>query len=117
PDFGPGLGERRQQRRLAGVWRADQSDVGDQLQLELDPALLARRSLLGVARGAVGRRREAGVSPTAATAAGDDEAGVGVEQLADQVAFRMSADDRPRRNANEDVRGAATMRSAPGAAA
>ena len=117
PDFGPGLGECRQQRRLAGVRRADQADVGDELQLELDPALLAGRSLLGVARRAVGRRREAGISSTAATAAGDDEAGIGVEQLADPFAFRMSADDRPRRDANEDVRGAATVGSAPGAAA
>ena len=89
PDFGPGLGERRQQRRLAGVWRADQADVGDELQLELHPALLAGRALLGVARRAVGRRREAGISATAATAAGDDEAGIGIEQLADPFAFGM----------------------------
>lgn len=28
--------ERRQQRRLAAVWRTDQTGIGDQLHLELD---------------------------------------------------------------------------------
>jgi hypothetical protein len=40
-DPGLRLGERRQQRRLAGVRRPDEPDVGDELQLELDPAFLA----------------------------------------------------------------------------
>ena len=40
--LGTRLGQRRQQGRLAGVRRADQADVGDELELELDPALLAR---------------------------------------------------------------------------
>ena len=68
-------------------------------------------------RRAVGRRREARVAAAAATAAGDDEAGIGLEQLADPVAVGMGADHRPGRDANDDVRGAAAVRLAPGAAA
>ena len=41
-DLGMGARDPREQRRLAGVGQADQADVGDDLQLQDDPALLAR---------------------------------------------------------------------------
>ena len=66
--------QRRQQGGLARVRRTHQADIGDQLQLELDPALLARRSLLVVGRGPMGRRHEVDVAPPAAPAVGDDQA-------------------------------------------
>ena len=52
---GPGPGQLRDQRGLAGVGKADQADVGDALQDELVRAALARLTRIGVARGAVGR--------------------------------------------------------------
>ena len=47
--------EPRQQRGLAGVGQADEADVGEQLQRQLEPALLARQPALGEA-GRLARR-------------------------------------------------------------
>jgi hypothetical protein len=49
-DLGTGGGERGEERRLAGVWQADEADVGDQPKLQPQPALLAGLALLGVFR-------------------------------------------------------------------
>ncbi len=56
------------QRALADVGKADEGDVGHQLQLDLEPALLAVLALLGERRGAALIGQESGVasSPTAA---------------------------------------------------
>ena len=50
-DLRRGGGQRGEQRRLAGVGQPDEADVGDEPELEAQPALLARLALLGV-RGA-----------------------------------------------------------------
>jgi hypothetical protein len=62
-------GQRGEQRRLAGIGQPDKTDVGDQPQLEADPALLARLALLGVAGGLVGRGREVDVAEATSAAA------------------------------------------------
>ncbi len=49
-DLGPGRGDDRDQRRLAGRREADQPNVGDALQLEDDVELVARFAELGEAR-------------------------------------------------------------------
>ena len=72
-DLGMGPRDPREQRRLAGVRQADQADVGDDLQFQGDPALLARLARLGLPRGAVGARLEVGVAVPAAAAPGDDD--------------------------------------------
>ena len=41
-DLGGGVGDRVEEGRLAGVGQADQADVGEQLQAQPDPHLLAR---------------------------------------------------------------------------
>ena len=84
-DLRAGGGERREEGRLAGVRQPDEADVGDQPQLEADPALLARLALLGVLRGLVGRRREVDVAEAAPAAAGDHG------QLLDRRRGRRSA--------------------------
>ena len=61
-------GDARDQRRLAGIGKADQAHIGQQLQLEAEELLLAGFSRLDLAGRAVGRRREMGVAD-AATAA------------------------------------------------
>ena len=65
-------GQPAEQRGLAGVRLADQAGVGEQLQPQLDPALLAARPLLGEARSLAGRVGEALVAVPAAAAVGDD---------------------------------------------
>ena len=49
-DLRGGARQARQQRRLARVRQPDQPDVGEQLEPQLEPALLARQALLGEAR-------------------------------------------------------------------
>ena len=49
-DLGPRGGDDRQQRRLAGVRLADEPDVGDELELELERARLAVLARLILAR-------------------------------------------------------------------
>ena len=63
--------EPREQRRLAGVGQADEADVGQQLEMELDAALLARQPALGDPRGLAGGGLEARVAAPAGAAAGD----------------------------------------------
>ena len=86
PDARSCLGERGEQRGLAGVGRAHQPDVGDRLELELDPALLARVPLLVMARGSVRGRHEVDVAAPAAPAASHHQAILSFEQLPERLA-------------------------------
>ena len=65
------LRQPAQQRGLAGVGQPDQAGVGDDLQFQHDPAFLAWRAGLRLARRAVGRGGERLVAAAAAAAAAD----------------------------------------------
>ncbi len=67
------LGARQagDERRLAGVGQADEADVGQQAQLQLDLPFLPGQPLLGQARRLPGRRREGLVAAPAGAPAGD----------------------------------------------
>ena len=73
-DLGPGPADDADERRLAGVGVADDADVGQQLELELEVLLLARGPVLRVARRLVGRGGEVDVAEAAAPALGDHHA-------------------------------------------
>ena len=70
-----------QQRGLARVGQPDQADVGEQLQPQLDPALLALGPVLGEARRLPRRGREALVAVPAAPAVGDHRPLPGLDQV------------------------------------
>ncbi len=70
-DFGVRPREAGEQRRFPRVGQPDQPDIGDQLQLQRDPCLIARQTALGEAGRLVGRAREALVAAAARTATGD----------------------------------------------
>ncbi len=70
-DLRLGGGDGGQQGRLAGVGQADEADVGDQLQAQPDPQLLAGPAGFGVARRAVGGGFELGVAAAAVAALGE----------------------------------------------
>ena len=92
-----------QQRRFAGVGQADETGVGDDLQLQHDPALFAGRAGLRLARGTVGRGNEGVVAATAATALGDDDLVTVLLEVAQDVAAIAVADDGARRHGNEEL--------------
>ena len=64
-DLRLGGGDRRHERRLAGVREPDESDVGHELELEAQPVLLAELGLLGEGRRPQPVAQETGVSPPA----------------------------------------------------
>ena len=55
-DLGLRAREPRQQRRLAGVRQPDEADVGEQLEVQVDAALLAGQPALGDPRASAGSR-------------------------------------------------------------
>ena len=83
-DFGPGTRQAAQERALAGVRFADQSDVGDHFQFQEQIANFAFAAGRVLARRAVGRRFEVGVALAAAAAAGDDDLLAGLRQVFEQ---------------------------------
>ena len=80
-DLRPCAGEARQQRGLAGVGDADEADVGDQLQAQLDPPVLARKAALAETGRLARRSGELLVAPPAAAAASRDDALARLEQV------------------------------------
>ena len=73
-DLRRGARQPREQRGLAGVGQPDEPDVGEQLQPQLEPALLARQAALGEARRLARGRGEALVALAARAAARDRRA-------------------------------------------
>src|SRR5262245_11850528 len=53
-DLGPCSGDGGKEGRFAGIGETEEANVGDKLQPQPDPALLARLAGVGVARGAIG---------------------------------------------------------------
>ena len=65
--------DARDERRLAGVRKADDTDVGEELQLESQPAAVSGTSQIRLARRAVGGRREARIPPAPTGARLDED--------------------------------------------
>jgi len=69
-NLGAGGADGRQQGGFAGVGHAHDAHVGDELQLQVQPALLARLAPLGDARGLVSGSGEGGVAPVTVSRSG-----------------------------------------------
>ena len=102
-DLGRGSRDSGEDRRLARVRQADEPDVGDQPELESEPALGARLTLLGMLRRLVGRGLEMRVAEPAATAAGDHRALADRDQVRDERAGLVVVDRRTGRNVEDQV--------------
>ena len=72
-DLRLGAGEAGDERGLAGVGHADQADVGEELEPQLDGPLLPGQPALGQARRLAGGAGEALVAATAEAALGDPD--------------------------------------------
>ena len=102
-DLGVRGREARDERGLAGVGEAHQADVGEQLQLQPQPALFAGLARVGAARGAVGGAGEAGVAAAAAPSASRHPALAGRGEVEQPLAALFLEKDRPDRHADEGV--------------
>src|SRR5437867_4410949 len=67
-DLGPRRGNARNQRGLADVGKADQTDVGEQFQLQSEVLLLASHAILRLLRHTIHRRRKVRIAVSAASA-------------------------------------------------
>src|SRR5689334_11337728 len=81
-------GDGRDKRRLSCIRKTNQSNIREQLQLELQVQLFTLASRLMVARSAIRRSREVRVSETAAAPARSQPAIAVVTQVVQQVAGR-----------------------------
>ena len=91
-DLGLGRAHDRDQRRLARVREADERGVGEQLQLELQPALLAVLALLGEARRPARVRQEPRVAAPALAAARREPRVAVVQEVGEQLAVHRADD-------------------------
>ena len=87
-DLRPRARDRRQKGRLAGIRQADQAGVGQQLEPQPEPALLARLARRRLARRAVGRRLEVAVAEPAGAALRQDHGLLRRRQVGDARSCR-----------------------------
>mmetsp|Transcript_6815 Transcript_6815/g.16580 ORF Transcript_6815/g.16580 Transcript_6815/m.16580 type:complete len:245 (-) Transcript_6815:307-1041(-) len=102
-DLGPRIRHRCEKRGLPRVGGADESRVGQQLELEAEPACVGGLAALGEPRGDVSRGFEGLVAAAAAAAAcGEEDLAVGVEVAEDDAGVAV-ADDGAEGDVEGDV--------------
>ncbi len=84
-----GRGNARYQCALARIRKADEGDVGHQLEFEVQPALLPHLPLLGERRRPSLVGQEAGVAPTPPAAGGDEEPVARGHEVAEHMAVAV----------------------------
>ena len=89
-DLGLGGRDAADQRRLAHVGEPDQRHVGQQLELEAQPPLLADLALLGERRGPAAVGQELGVAAAAPPALGGDVAVAGRHEVGEHGALAVA---------------------------
>ena len=110
-------GQRREERGLAGVRQPDEPDVGDEPQLQAQPALLAGFALLGVLGRLVGRGLEVRVAEAAAATAGDHRLLAGRDEVGEERARLVVEDGGPGRDVEDQVVAGLAVPPGPRAAA
>src|SRR5215216_3477301 len=93
----------RDKRRLARVWKTHQTNIREQLQLELQVQLLSLASGLMVARSTIGRGREVRISKSTAATARSQPAVAIVAEVVKKLACIRVKDLRANRHAHNQV--------------
>ena len=91
-----------EERRLTAVRQADEPDVRDEAELEMQVTLLTRIAQLARTRRLTRRRREAGVAAASAPAAGTERHGAGPVEVGEHAV--ALADDRAHRDVERQIR-------------
>ena len=87
-DLGLGVGDGVEEGGLARIGQADEAGIGDQLQAQPDPHLLAGPAGAVLARRAVGRGLVAGIAAAAVAAAQQDDALPGLGEVGEDMLAR-----------------------------
>src|SRR5204863_9136941 len=97
------------ERALAGIWLADQADIGNDLQLQNKLAFLPIAAGRGVTRGAIRCALEMRVSLAGSAAASSDDAIAVVRQVFQRKAALGIIHKRARRDFDSQVLGATAL--------
>ncbi len=107
-DLGMCAGDAGQQGGFARVGQSDQTDVGDDLQLQDDPVLFAGMSLLALSRSPVGRRLEVSVAVTSTATPPHDHFIARSLEVAEYVTTVAVADQGSRGDFDHEILAPAT---------
>src|SRR5262249_24306888 len=102
-DLGFGRRHTRHERGLADIRYANDAHVGEELELEAYPALLAGASEVSASRSAIRRAREASVASSAASAGGRSQALPRRRQIPEKISRVAPGHHGPERNAEDRV--------------
>jgi hypothetical protein len=102
-DLRPRRRDARDERRFSHVGKAHQTDIGKQLQLQANHALLSLPATLGVPRSSVDGSSEMHIAPTTLAAASGTEALAVRAQIHQKIAGLVVVDHGPGRYAQHDV--------------
>ncbi len=103
-DFRPRGRERARERRLARVRRAEQPDVGEQLERELQVPRFTRAAAAELPRRAIHARLEARVAAAALPALRDEQPVAVAREVAERFAGVEVADLRALRHLDQEIR-------------
>ena len=102
-DLGLGVGDGVEEGRLAGIGQADQAGIGDQLEAQPDPHLLAGPAGAVLARGAVGRGLVAGIAAAAVAALQQDDALADLGEVGEDMLLVVGEDLGADRDLDDQV--------------
>src|SRR5579862_1842552 len=112
-DFGASGGDARDERGLAGVWEADEANIGEQFEFEAVGALLAGAAQLVFARSLVRAGGKVLVAASATAAFGNDDLLIWVLEIVDELAGLLIVEAGADGDLEDD--GAAVLPGAVGA--
>src|SRR5271166_2747401 len=113
-DLGSGVRDRGEEGRLAGIGQADKPDIGDQLQAQPDPCLMAGPAGIGAPRRAVGRALVMRVAETAIAAPQEDPPLAGAGEIGEHHPVLGIHDLGPDRDAQDEIIAPGAGALAPG---
>src|SRR6516162_6438094 len=102
-DLGPGVRDRGKEGRLAGIRQADETDIGDQLQAQPDPGLMAGPAGIGAPRRAIGRALVMRVAETAIAALQEDPPLAGTSEVGEHLPVLGIHDLGPDRDRQDEI--------------
>src|SRR6516164_6572609 len=102
-DLRPGVRDRSEERRFAGVGQANQANIGDQLQAQPNPGLTAGPAGIGAARRAIGRALVMHVAETAIASLQEDPPLAAARQIGEHLPVLGIHDLGPDRDLQDEI--------------
>src|SRR5262249_27988406 len=112
-DLGPGMRDRSEKGRFAGVGQPHETNVGNQFKAQPYPGLMTRPAGIGAPRRAIGRALVMGVAKAAIAAPQENAALAGPRQVGEHLAVLLVHDLGPDRDGQDEILGVGPSALAP----